>query len=238
MPTLISGHQPDGAPSILPHLAIAPLANVGFAYSDAALHGFALVAPRGIRLLEDPDFRAALGAISVYDAGTRSRRLKLYGEGEEFWLRFGGERAGLSSLDPVRYIGPAATWATATPMVLERHLKQDSPDRQLSETETLVVRACENIGLPRPAVVTREGWPDRPAVLTDKHSSILAAPAAAPSGKNPRWMRWRTPERFTSRPLVHALIRFPEPVEGPVIVGAGRFVGLGLCLPLDSERPK
>ncbi len=235
VPALISGHQPDGAPSVAAHLAIISLANVGFAYSDASVHGFGLVAPRGVRLLDDFDFRRALAAIALYDESSRSRRLTLYGDGAEFLLRFGGEPTGLSSLDPGRYVGPAATWATATPMVLERHLKEKSPVGRLFETEALVVRACENIGLPRPAVVTREGWADRPAVLTDKHSAILAAPSAAPSGKNPRWMRWRTPERFATRPLVHAVVRFPEPVQGPVILGAGRFVGLGLCLPLDCE---
>jgi CRISPR-associated protein Csb2 len=31
------------------------------------------------------------------------------------------------------------------------------------------------------------------------------------------------------------VIRFPEPVEGPVILGAGRFLGLGLCHPLDAK---
>jgi CRISPR-associated protein Csb2 len=28
------------------------------------------------------------------------------------------------------------------------------------------------------------------------------------------------------------VIEFAEPVAGPVLLGAGRFVGLGLCLPL------
>ena len=36
-------------------------------------------------------------------------------------------------------------------------------------------------------------------------------------------------------------IRFADPVDGPVVLGAGRFVGLGLCLPIgrgvdDADR--
>jgi CRISPR-associated protein Csb2 len=32
------------------------------------------------------------------------------------------------------------------------------------------------------------------------------------------------------------MIQFKEPVRGPVILGAGRFVGLGLCRALDPEK--
>ena len=48
-------------------------------------------------------------------------------------------------------------------------------------------------------------------------------------------MNWRLPPSLASRQLTHAVIRFAEPIDGPVILGAGRFVGLGLCRPLDSE---
>jgi CRISPR-associated protein Csb2 len=46
-------------------------------------------------------------------------------------------------------------------------------------------------------------------------------------------MRWRLPESLAGRQLTHAVIQFAEPVEGPVLLGAGRFLGLGLCRPLD-----
>jgi CRISPR-associated protein Csb2 len=49
-------------------------------------------------------------------------------------------------------------------------------------------------------------------------------------------MRWQVPASLASRALTHAVIRFSEPVAGPVILGAGRFVGLGLCRPLDNAE--
>jgi CRISPR-associated protein Csb2 len=33
---------------------------------------------------------------------------------------------------------------------------------------------------------------------------------------------------------VHADIVFAEKVRGPVLLGAGRYTGLGLCLPIDE----
>jgi CRISPR-associated protein Csb2 len=32
------------------------------------------------------------------------------------------------------------------------------------------------------------------------------------------------------------VLQFDEPIRGPVILGAGRFVGLGLCRAFDAER--
>jgi CRISPR-associated protein Csb2 len=83
--------------------------------------------------------------------------------------------------------------------------------------------ACRNVGLPKPEIV-----------VADKHPAVEGIPSAYPSGKAPAWMRWRLPSALASRQLTHAVIRFAEPVAGPVILGAGRFVGLGLCLPLDD----
>jgi len=37
---------------------------------------------------------------------------------------------------------------------------------------------------------------------------------------------------------VHADIEFPAPVRGPVLIGAGRYLGYGLCLPWDRQEEK
>ena len=127
------------------------------------------------------------------------------------------------SLNPALYTGPASVFATVTPIVLDRHLKETGAARQ-EESAGQIAAACRNIGLPEPE-----------AVVVAKHSAIEGAPAAYPSGKSPRWMNWRLPPSLASRQLTHAVIRFAEPIDGPVILGAGRFVGLGLCRPVDSE---
>src|SRR5262249_28335576 len=47
-PELLSGHTPNGGMSTRPHVAIVPLANVGWPHATGDLLGFAVVLPRGI----------------------------------------------------------------------------------------------------------------------------------------------------------------------------------------------
>jgi CRISPR-associated protein Csb2 len=42
---------------------------------------------------------------------------------------------------------------------------------------------------------------------------------------------------LADRPRRHLVLYFAEPVAGPVLLGAGRFRGLGLCRPVAEERP-
>ena len=42
--------------------------------------------------------------------------------------------------------------------------------------------------------------------------------------------------RFPARSLWHVEIRFPAPVEGPLVIGDGRFCGLGLMAPVTTYR--
>jgi len=119
------------------------------------------------------------------------------------------------SLRPARYAASARRWATVTPIALDRHPKA------VGDIEYGLSLACERIGLPRPE-----------RVVAAKHASISGAPSASPSARAPDWTGWRLPDRLAGRRLTHAVLEFPEAVQGPVVLGAGRFLGLGLCLPI------
>ena len=82
----------------------------------------------------------------------------------------------------------------------------------------MIADACVRIGLPRPIEVVA-----RPAPL------FSGAPA---SGHMPRMLR----KDGTQKRQTHAVIRFDTPVVGPVLLGAGRYRGYGLCRPLPNER--
>jgi CRISPR-associated protein Csb2 len=220
IPAAVSGHSPDGKPSSEPHLAIAPMAFLGSAHASGAVFGFALIPPRREDLLADPDFQRAVRRI-MRPADEDRRMIVLDGLGLAFAV--GGETER-RSLDPARYVAAARVWASGSPIVLDRHLKEEGNEARQLEIEGLVSRACANTGLPAPK-----------RVVASKHSANEGAPSAYPAGSEPRWMRWRVPESLASRQLTHAVVEFAEPVHGPVILGAGRFVGLGVCLPLDAE---
>jgi CRISPR-associated protein Csb2 len=40
----------------------------------------------------------------------------------------------------------------------------------------------------------------------------------------------------TSRQQVHAWLRFGQPVEGPLLLGTGRYRGYGVCRTLKGEK--
>jgi CRISPR-associated protein Csb2 len=232
IPEVVSGHAADGSPTREPHMAVIPLTFVGYPHADGHLLGFAVVAPRDRTILQDRDFLRALRAIAPMDEqrgrrvlSVRPRRGTTGGAAFSVDLSPTFEAPpARQSLNPKGYCVSSTLFATVTPIVLDRHLRETGA-AQDEEIAGQVARACERLGLPAPE-----------RVVPHKHSAIEGAPSARPSGGAPPWMRWRVPSSLSSRPLVHAVLKFAEPVQGPVILGAGRFVGLGLCLPLGGAR--
>lgn len=219
IPEVVSGHAPDGAPTRFPHLAIVPIAFAGFSHADGRVLGFAVMPPRGMTLNRIEGFRTAFERVAPYREEEERRVVTLEGLPLKEPLRLAPAPqtgARTRSLLPDHYLGPARVWASVTPIVLDRHLKRKDD----AEVRELVARACENAGLPRP---------DMGNIQVGKHSSVEGIPPARPLAGEPPWMRWKAPSSLASRPLIHAVIDFEEEVSGPVLLGAGRFTGLGLC---------
>jgi CRISPR-associated protein Csb2 len=234
IPEEISGHSPDRNPSRSAHLAIVPMAFAGYPHADGHLMGFALVPPRESGILEDETFLRVLRHLAPLDSNRNRRVLQLKPKaGTKAEGAFSVRLSPIAeippnkrSLGPDRYLTPSHIYATVTPMVLDRHLKQGNSVRE-EEIVQQIVSACRNIGLPEPL-----------KVAPGKHSAVEGAPSARPSGRSPAWLGWRLPSSLASRPLTHAVLEFPEQVEGPVLLGAGRFVGLGMCLPIQVGEGK
>jgi CRISPR-associated protein Csb2 len=123
-----------------------------------------------------------------------------------------------------RWSRASRRFITATPIALDRYpgnLRSNAEraaHRAAAEAERSIADACERIGLPRPASVSISL---APILAGSQHVRQYAPPPTAP-GK-------------PARVRVHADILFHEPVRGPVILGAGRFFGLGLCLPVSNN---
>lgn len=223
IPEIVSGHAPDGAPTRLPHLTAVPMAFAGSSHADGHVLGFALIPPPGESLLRIDGFRTAFEEVAPYRANRQRRVLKLQGPPLRGALELApapNYKDRKQSLLPGPYLKDSSRWASVTPIVLERHLKRKDD----AEIRDLVAFACENAGLPRPN-------PER--IRVSKHSAVTGIPPARPLAGEPSWMRWKLPKSLESRPLIHAVIEFEEKVKGPVLLGAGRFTGLGLCRSLE-----
>jgi CRISPR-associated protein Csb2 len=232
VPAWVSGHAPDTSPLMTPHLGALPLLDAGWNWSQGRIMGLALVLPRHLETLarrareatsvDEEALTAAVEEDGLYRALARLNTAEA--EGLEIALRLPGGHVwrlrrqpmpDAKSLQPGRYAARARRWATVTPIALDRHPKA------VGDLEDGLRLACERIGLPRPE-----------RVVAAKHAAISGAPSASPSARAPDWTGWRLPDRLAGRRLTHAVLEFPEAVHGPVVLGAGRFLGLGLCLPI------
>ncbi len=217
-PEWVNGHQPDGKPSEHPHLALIPLGFVGDEHADGHLLGVALAFPKSVSLQD----RGKLVGGLLYDAKGLPRELKLTLGKLGLWSI--GEELRPSpplALRSQTWTGPAEIWASVSPVVLDRHPKTDPrKDRSayLAEVAATITESCRRIGLPDPVEID-----------IDKTSWHRGAPRAKPGPDGFPLMPPRT--GGPNRRQVHVWLRFDRPVLGPVLLGAGRYRGYGLCKP-------
>ena len=218
-PEVVSGHTAEGEATSKPHVAIVPLANVGWPYATGDLLGFAIVLPRGTANGERQPILQALAAFARMDEG-EAACADLHLSNSLLWRVQRSAAPSRASLRPARWCGTAVSWASATPVLLDRFPDHNDP----VEEGRLIAGACRNIGLPEPTEIE-----------VHKHSTVRRGPSAYAPSRNRSGPDWSFPEgaKFARRPRRHVVLRFAEPVEGPVLLGAGRFHGLGMCLPLD-----
>lgn len=207
----ISGHEANGDALKEAHVASFPLAYVGGAHADGHLLGMALALPR--QMAPDDEQR-------VFDALAEAMNPET---GE---LRLAAGRAGAMdlaseerpvpprSLRAEAWTGPAVRWGTVTPIALDR-----LPPRRHEHDDDWVAaqlrEMCQRIGLPVPC-----------AIGVSPVSPHLGAPACRQFP--PLFRKVDGAKRWH----VHAVLQFEKPVEGPILLGAGRYKGYGLCKPL------
>jgi CRISPR-associated protein Csb2 len=207
---ILSGHDAEGGLLDDAHLAFVPLAFVGHKHADGRLLGMGLALPGG---LEPADRRGVMRAIG------RVRELKL-------------GRLGLWALTPVTESRPphsmrsdtwtawpdgARQWSTVTPIAFDRHPKAKARKAQRVQAADLIRQNCGRVGLPEPG-----------EVIVTNVSTHLGVP---PSREFPRLHR----KDGSARRHTHAILIFDEPVVGPILLGAGRYRGYGVCRALDGD---
>lgn len=227
IPELLSGHTPNGSPSQGDHLALVPLPFVGHEHASGHILGVALILPRAAG---EAERRAVFRALDRWedkerkdDEDTPTLTIQLGAAGE---LKV--ERAEWGTLArtlrETTWCRPAQRWLSATPVALDRHpgdLRSRDPRelaKAIESAEATIAAACRRIGLPEP--VSIEVLPASPLAGSPKARAYRPYPEA---GSGPRRM------------LTHVALSFAEPVRGPLILGAGRYFGLGLFRPEDSH---
>lgn len=107
---------------------------------------------------------------------------------------------------PRRWLRQSRVWASAFPVVHERRGKV-----RLRE----VAQWCRHAGLPEPVSFRQSRSP-----LASGGVDLMPVEVNRPGRP--------------ALPYSHLKIWFSEPVPGPVVIGAGRQRGLGLCVPVDG----
>ena len=220
-PKLLVGKDDDGRPTSAPHALFLSLPFVGHHYSDGTVKGLAMLVPSDSDGRERGEILRAVGAWRAA-SGDGPLQLRL-GRHAVLGIRLvpGFEQSDTTALDRLRWSRPSRRWGSVTALALPRDarkLTHGSPSdvrRAWRRAEQAVVEACRFAGLPEPAAVSI-GFD--PPVRGGSHTSDYPAFV----------------QGDTKRLLLHAVVEFEQLVAGPVVLGSGRFRGLGLMLPLDG----
>lgn len=207
VPDFISGHDAQQRPTTRPHLAYFPLLFCGHERADGRPMGLAVARPRGLDHAETTRIHAALSGLDELVMG----RL---GKWRLLPVPWDNEINTLASATWSGRSRGSAAWGTATPVALDRYPRGRSRQRRAESAAGLIADACELQELPRPVEVS----------VFDL-SPFPGAPSAA------GWPKLDN-KRGGVRPHVHARILFAQPVRGPLLLGAGRYRGWGVCRPL------
>ncbi len=216
---LISGRFVDGQPR--PHMAVVPLPDVGHRWADGTVRGVALVLPRG-----EPHEHVVTALANWQTSGLAVRlgnrhvtlRVPPAGEG---WSE------NPMPLRRVTWCRPAHEWISVTPVALDRFVRalHHPTQYEVSDEQVrgIVSRSCVHTGLPEPVDVV---------------ISPVGMTSAVPRAASGRSQRGRAFPRFVAagsgelKQTVHVALTFTEKIQGPVLLGAGRYLGYGLFLPV------
>ena len=233
LPEGLTGHREDGSPSSSPHVGFLPLPHIGHEHADGRLMGAAIAIPEA---LDGESRRSVLRAIGTWentcrDNGSEESRPLLYlelGRRGRIVMKRQPGMSDLVALRPRVWHRRGRRWVSATPIALPTHpgpLGRGTATARAKawrRAEEAIIASCRHIGLPKPerVVVSFEPF----------------IHGTRPAQQFPAFRQGDRRGRGVARRLVHASVTFAEPVRGPLVLGAGRYLGLGLMRPVDMEK--
>lgn len=217
----LSGHDSDGSPSRLARPMFLPLGFVEREHADGHLLGVGIAVPKaGFSAAQIESLQTLLGDHNEpdYCAARGTGFLRLYW-GQRSECCFEVDQRPWSerplALRPTTWTKPSKCWTTVTPIVLPRFPRQNK-----LTAEHVVAQACVNAGYPEPCAVQVQYAPMLQGV---PHARSFPSSVRKP-GMPPRLR-------------MHAKLWFSQKVRGPIVIGAGRYMGFGFCRPTpESEQ--
>lgn len=184
---------------------IVPLPSIGHVHADPSVRRVVVEVPAG-------------GPLGARDVQWAFSGLELPG----FVLVAATDRGMLH-----RYASGSRVWATITPLALPAVRRRIDPERRAEEAKGAEERAREEA---EAVAAVRQAL--RHAGVTEPVEAIRVHREPSRPGV-PRAEAFAAPPRFPKERLWHAEIVFRRPVAGPLVLGDGRFLGLGVMAPLD-----
>lgn len=181
------------------HIAWIPLPDVGHGYATGRVVGVGILFPRSIPDLDKNEVLLALRRLQqLYLPDGRKLQIDTLMPGEP----------SPKALWPRTWTGPSKTWATVTPVILDR------PPKKL-QGESLRMAISQSLVF--------AGYPEPEEIEVSSFSTFEGAPPA-----------FQVPAK---KPRYHAVVRFGKAIEGPIVAGRLRYFGIGLFRPfLDGKR--
>ena len=212
----------------LPHVGFLPLPYVGWDHADGRIMGAAVSVPDS---LDEPSRRAVLRAVGTWEseasAANQDLRLTMGRSGDVDMKRLTGFEPTLETLRTKTWGRSSRRWVSATPAALPTNPGRLSTGtaaaraKAWAKAEQAVADSCRHVGLPEPAAVTVSHDPFIRGVRPASHF-----PAFRQRGRD---------GQPVARRLVHVSVAFDQPVAGPLVLGAGRYFGLGLMRPMRDD---
>lgn len=207
----MQGHDAPGQ-----RIQILPLPSIGHEHVDPAIRRVAVEVPNSCPL-RAPDVFWAFSGLYLADSVT--------GEVGPFVLTPSEDRGMLEN-----YEGPSSTWRTVTAIALPERAKRRriEPSRQREEAKGASERIEEEL---RAAEAIR---------VALQYSGVRTPAARVRVQREPFDKRGAKAEafaegsRFAKERIWHAEVELRNSISGPLVIGDGRFLGLGLMAPVKE----
>lgn len=221
---VLVGRRPDGTNGGRPEdrVRIIPLPSIGHAHADREIRRVLVEVPATCSLPAG-DVHWAFSGIDLADRDTGEWLAVLTRAGDEGFLRHYG-------------VGDDAahgTWRTVTPAALPEHARRRriDPARKSEEAKGGDERAAE---LKKAAEAVAQAL---------RHAGVRTGVGAIRVQREPfdangaRVEAFAAGTRFAKERLWHVEITLEAPISGPLVLGDGRFLGLGVLAPSGGNVP-